>query len=67
MSIAFDYDSTYPGPSFPVAEITIVGDARQQVNVQKALIDTGADATIVPLNILESIGARRIDNRVARN
>lgn len=67
MSITFDYDSTYPGPAFPVAEIAILGDGKERSGEKKALIDTGADATVIPLDILESIGARRIDTRVARN
>ena len=32
-----------------------------------ALIDTGADATIIPLELLESINARRVDTKFARN
>lgn len=35
--------------------------------MQTALIDTGADATLIPLDILKSIEARRVDTKFARN
>ena len=67
MSISLDYDLSYPGPAFPVVEIAIVSETNQQVSALTALVDTGADATIIPLEILESIRARRVDTRFARN
>lgn len=67
MSISFNYDLTYPGPAFPVAEITITSESGQTTDVQTALIDTGADATLIPLDMLKSIKARRVDTKFARN
>jgi len=67
MSIFFDYDLSYPGPAFPIVEITITSESGQKVNGQVALVDTGADATIIPLNPLKSINARRVDTKFARN
>lgn len=51
------YDTTYQ-PSLPVVEITIkhATQERQQV-VLKALVDSGADGTMVPLRALKQIGA----------
>ena len=65
MPISFEYDLTYPGPAFPVAQITIVGRHNQSTR-QTALIDTGADATAIPLSILQQIDARRLDRAFAR-
>lgn len=67
MSISFDYDLAYPGPAFPVVKVAILGETERRVDALTALVDTGADATIIPLEILRSVGARRIDTRIARN
>ena len=66
MSISFAYNLTYPGPAFPVAEISIAGATGRWVNALSALIDTGADATMIPLDMLVAIDARRIDTRIMR-
>ncbi|MCB0079660.1 MAG: retroviral-like aspartic protease family protein [Caldilineaceae bacterium] len=66
MSISFDYDLTYPGPAFPIAEISIFSESNLQANALTALVDTGADATLIPLALLESIHARRVDTKFAR-
>lgn len=67
MSLSLDYDLTYPGPAFPVVEIAVISETEQRVNALPALVDTGADATLVPIDILESIGVRHIDTQNARN
>lgn len=66
MSTSFEYDLAYPGPAFPVAEITMTG-RNDSVITQMALIDTGADATVIPLSVLRQIDARRLDSAFARN
>lgn len=66
MAISFDYDLTYPGPAFPVAQVTLSGRNKQSVT-QTALLDTGADATVIPLSFLQQINARRLDRAFARN
>lgn len=66
MSISFKYDLTYDGPAFPVIEVVISSESDQQSSNVTALIDTGADATIIPLHILESIKARRINTQFVR-
>ncbi len=67
MSIAFDYDVAYPGPAFPTVEIAITSENNQQIEGLTALIDTGADGTLIPLALLDIIQARRVDTRFARN
>lgn len=67
MSIHFDYDISYPGPAFPIVQIAVSSETDKQISNITALVDTGADATIIPRNILNSIDARRIDTRFARN
>lgn len=66
MTISFEYDLTYPGPAFPVAKIEILGRADQKV-ARTAFLDTGADATVIPLSILQEIDARQLDRAFARN
>jgi predicted aspartyl protease len=57
--ITFPYDETYD-PAAPVCQINLsVAATGSSVNVP-AIIDTGADATIVPLEYLRQIGAKRV-------
>lgn len=66
MPISFEYDRTYPGPAFPVVEITLSGRNDNSVEAT-AYLDTGADATVIPLSLLQQIDARRLDSAYARN
>lgn len=52
----FDYDSTYnpPAPVIPVG-IANPDDNKPPQRVQ-ALIDSGSDATLIPLTILQKVG-----------
>ena len=59
---SFLYDTTYM-PSAPV--ITIQVRDRKEVRLT-ALVDSGADATMIPINILRSIGAHRVDTMQMR-
>lgn len=57
--ITFPYDETYD-PAAPVCQINLsVASTGSSVSLP-AIIDTGADATIVPLDYLRQIGARRV-------
>lgn len=62
MLFTFDYDTGYSGPSFPTIDITLRGleDASESIT-QRAYIDSGADGTIIPMWIIEKIGARKVD------
>jgi len=55
--ISFDYDKTY-FPSAPVVEIEVDG-YNDQLGRQTlwAMVDSGADATMIPIPILNAIGA----------
>lgn len=56
--ITFPYDQAYD-PAAPVCQITLhVPAAGRRMNVD-AIIDTGADATIVPVSFLRQVAARR--------
>lgn len=59
MSISFPYDRNYQ-PSAPVVEITI---RRRGEMLLTALVDTGADACILPVDILTEIGAVYLETR----
>lgn len=56
----FPYDTAYD-PVMPVfCEVTLVGgDTDERVTLQ-GIVDTGADATLVPVAHLQAIGARRV-------
>ena len=57
--MTFPYDETYD-PAAPVCQINLsVASTGLSVSLP-AIIDTGADATIVPLEYLRQIGARRV-------
>lgn len=54
----FEYDTNY-FPSAPVMEVEIEGDGKQRQRILRtALIDSGADNTMIPRNILRQVGAR---------
>ncbi|HEY1409731.1 MAG TPA: hypothetical protein VF434_12370 [Promineifilum sp.] len=54
----FGYDTTYY-PSIPVVELGIGPALGETVMALSAVVDSGADATLVPIHFLEQIGARR--------
>ena len=67
MSIyTFDYDSKYEPPA-PIFEI-IVSKTGQPTNeaTLSALVDSGADATMLPITALQSVEARYIETRQMR-
>ncbi|MCB8945948.1 MAG: retroviral-like aspartic protease family protein [Ardenticatenaceae bacterium] len=59
----FDYDSSYAGPALPVVELTVRHLLTDEYVSCKAIVDSGADATMIPLNDLHKIGARKVDAR----
>jgi hypothetical protein len=54
----FNYDITYY-PPIPSVELTIGPALGETVMELKALVDSGADATLVPVYYLRQLGARR--------
>ena len=62
MIVTFEYDTQYNGPSIPVVEMTLTNPVTEkQVTVDGVLVDSGADGTIVSLEFLKQIQARRVD------
>ena len=60
--ISFDYDSDYD-PPFPVATIAINLPENSGAGItHPALIDTGADSTMIPVNLLDQLGASAVGN-----
>ena len=61
-----EYSNAYY-PSAPVAQITVTHIKRNEH--QKtiiALVDSGSDVTMIPINILRAIGAKYIETRQVR-
>lgn len=58
MIYTFDYDNRFV-PSMPVAEIIIAGRRSATQLTLCAILDSGADATIIPERHLRQIRARR--------
>ena len=57
--IAFPYDASYE-PPLPVCDVILSAESTGRQTQLTAIIDTGADGTIVPVRYLEEIGARRV-------
>ena len=54
----YPYDTTYD-PPIPVCNVTLTAPATGYSVELTAIVDTGADGTIVPVHHLGEIGARR--------
>ena len=56
----YSYDQTY-NPALPIVEIRLRATNRtSEERTLMAVVDSGADITIVPIDILEQLKARRI-------
>ena len=60
-----DYDSTYD-PAMPIIEIQIRQRAEQSPLTLKAIVDSGADATMIPLEYLRQLQARKVRTKWMR-
>lgn len=54
----YPYDATYD-PPIPVCGVNLIAPSTGQSIELTAIVDTGADGTIVPLHYLQELGARR--------
>lgn len=62
MNLHFDYDRRYWPPA-PVVDISIDGySPGVQPVMMRALIDSGADGTMIPLSVLEKVEADYTDS-----
>lgn len=66
MKVSFEYDRTY-FPAFPGLELTVISTKTSRQQTVWGLIDSGSDATQIPLSLLQAIGARKLDQRWARD
>lgn len=66
MRTSFEYDRSYY-PAFPGLDLTITSTETGRQQSVWGLIDSGSDATQIPLRILRSIGARKLDQRWAKD
>jgi predicted aspartyl protease len=57
-----NYDSSYPyGPALPVASLTVKRIAADDAGIDlRAMVDSGADATILPLAVLQQAQIERV-------
>ena len=60
------YDVTYD-PPLPVCEVTLTVALTGRQTTADAVVDTGADATIVPVRLPRHIGARRVFQTTLRS
>jgi predicted aspartyl protease len=60
----YEYDSAYHGSARPVVEASISKlGKRENTFTLTALIDSGADATMIPIRVLKHIGTRQARQR----
>jgi predicted aspartyl protease len=62
----FPFDTAYT-PALPVCSIKLTAPATGQSLELQAIIDTGADSTIIPVQSLNAIGARRVFETALRS
>ena len=66
MIAQFEYNAHYD-PAAPVMEITIRGvDSGANQTTLTALVDSGADGTMIPLDILQTVWATFVERRTMR-
>ena len=66
MTLRYPYDTSYDGPAFPVIDLSLSGRRQGTIVDLTGLLDSGADATMIPRQVLEAIDARRTDVAWAR-
>lgn len=60
------YNGLYNPPA-PVIEVGVRGPGQDSREVRvTALVDSGADATMLPIHVLRSVGARYVETRYVR-
>jgi hypothetical protein len=57
----YAYDSDYADPALPIIEITIFSLRNSDSIIRRALVDSGADATMIALRDLNRLKARKVD------
>ena len=63
----YHFDSKYIPPAASLDVLLINGQTRQRTSLLPAFVDTGADATIIPIVHLKQIAAVAIEKRFLRS
>jgi predicted aspartyl protease len=67
MPFSYDYDTTYPGPALPVVDLIVRNVAETNNSMElSAMVDSGADGTMIPLRTLQRLKARKVDQKRMR-
>lgn len=63
MTVNYEYDRTYNGPALPVVDLEVyrAGNRHNGITISHALLDSGADATMIPLRVLQQVKAQKVD------
>lgn len=57
----YPYDTAYV-PAMPVIDVTVTTPGQRHTSTTiRALVDSGADGSLIPIDILEQVGARYVD------
>ena len=61
MVYTYDYDTSYSfGPAFPVVKFRLRAVGKDEGVSLQALVDSGADVSIIPLRYLEEVEVGRV-------
>jgi predicted aspartyl protease len=66
MVYTYNYDINY-SPALPVVEIALWTEHHAEPLTLTALVDSGADATMVPLRSLRQLNAKKGDRQIMRD
>lgn len=67
MEYTHEYDQNYNGPALPVIELQVSALVENGLVITRSgLVDSGADATLIPLRDLKEISARQVDRKRIR-
>jgi len=63
----YDYNADYT-PAMPVCQVYLgLAGSEPELGPLEAVLDTGADITVIPTEVLREIGARRVSRGRARS
>ncbi|MEM7537724.1 MAG: hypothetical protein AAF639_36475 [Chloroflexota bacterium] len=62
----FDYKPGHGVPAYPFISFTLIGRESGMSTEIEGLVDSGADATMIPVSILSHIQARKTDDAWTR-
>ncbi len=64
--LTYDYDRSYD-PAMPIVEVHLASiDSSESIGPVTAIVDSAADGTMVPVDLLEQIGALSVESGIVR-